>query len=101
MFVLTFFSSVVVSAIAAVIDLETLVKIFPILTELFSRLTKAQVDFIQGVIPTALVSGWNSLLPTVLLLMCQAQGSVFINIQDLKLDLGLKNHYYQSNFNNI
>jgi Cytosolic domain of 10TM putative phosphate transporter/Calcium-dependent channel, 7TM region, putative phosphate len=74
MFGLVFFSFFVVSSIAGLIDLRQLAKIFPVIGEIIDQIPDAQLQFIQGVIPTVLLSSWTSLLPSVLLIMCKAQG---------------------------
>lgn len=67
-------STFIVSSIAGLIDLQQLTFIFPGLGKILGQLTDAQKQFIQGVIPTVLLAGWNGMLPSVLLIMCRAQG---------------------------
>jgi hypothetical protein len=74
MFLLVFSSTLVVSSIAALIDLKQLGVLFPPLGNLFSGLPETWFQLIQGIIPTALLAAWNSCLPSILLFLCQAQG---------------------------
>lgn len=66
-------STVVVSSLAALIDLEQLAKDFPIL-QFINDIPPAWKQFIQGIIPPSLLALWNSLLPSLLLILCQFQG---------------------------
>jgi hypothetical protein len=73
-FLLISFSTFVVTSIAALIDLEQLAIIFPALGIILKDIPEAGVQFIQGVIPTILLSCWLAVLPSVLLMLCQMQG---------------------------
>jgi hypothetical protein len=73
MFLLVTSSTFVVSSIAALIDLKTLAEDFPFL-KFIDDLPPSWVQFIQGIIPPLLLAAWNSLLPSVLLILCHLQG---------------------------
>jgi hypothetical protein len=66
-------STIVVSSLAALIDLEQLSKDFPFL-QFMRDIPPAWRQFVQGIIPPALLTLWNSLLPSVLLILCHLQG---------------------------
>ncbi|KAI8922345.1 hypothetical protein DFJ77DRAFT_495618 [Powellomyces hirtus] len=70
LFVLVFFSTIVVSGITALISLDT----FPKLQSFLKHLGPGWVQFIQGVIPAVVTAAWTSSLPAVLILLAQAQG---------------------------
>lgn len=66
-FLLVSFSTVIVTTIAGLIDLEQLAILFPILGAILHDLPETQIQFVQGVIPVLLLAAWNSSLPSVLL----------------------------------
>ncbi|TPX70665.1 hypothetical protein SpCBS45565_g01605 [Spizellomyces sp. 'palustris'] len=74
LFVLVFFSTIIVTAISALISLEKLQKTFPGLTSFLDNLGPGWTQFIQGVIPAVVTAAWTSSLPAVLILLAQAQG---------------------------
>jgi hypothetical protein len=74
MFLLVTSSTFVVYSIAGLIDLEQLGAYFPFLGRIIQDLPPTWIQLIQGVIPTLLLAGWNSCLPTVLLILCHFQG---------------------------
>lgn len=67
LFVLVFFSTVIITAIAALISLDKLQTTFPMLKEFLERLGPGWTQFIQGVIPTVVAAAWTSSLPGVLI----------------------------------
>ncbi|KAJ3156813.1 hypothetical protein HDU86_003579 [Geranomyces michiganensis] len=70
LFLLVFFSTLVVSFVTALISLDT----FPALKTFLSHLGQGWLQFIQGVIPAVVTAAWTSSLPSVLILLAQAQG---------------------------
>jgi hypothetical protein len=74
MLILVFSSTFVVYSIAALLDLQQLALIFPWFGNLIKDIPKMILQFVQGVIPTVLLSLWNAALPSVLLLLCHFQG---------------------------
>jgi hypothetical protein len=66
MFFMVFFNTIAVSAIASLIDLESLSRIIPVLKELLDSISPVTRQFIQGVIPTAILALWTSGLPSLL-----------------------------------
>ncbi|KAJ3369054.1 hypothetical protein HDU91_000093 [Kappamyces sp. JEL0680] len=73
MFLLVTSTTFVVSSIAALIDLKQLAEHFPFL-QFINDLPPSWVQFIQGIIPPSLLAAWNSLLPSVLIILCHLQG---------------------------
>lgn len=66
-------STIVVSSLAALMDLEQLALEFPFL-EFIKEIPPTWRQFIQGIIPPSLLALWNSLLPSILLILCHLQG---------------------------
>lgn len=64
---MVFFSLVAVSAIASLFDLKSIKRIFPALSSFIDSLPDFARRFIEGVIATAILSLWNSSLPSLLL----------------------------------
>ena len=77
-------STIVVSSIATLIDLKQLAKNFPILG-FITQLPPSWIQFIQGIIPVTLFAAWNSMLPSILLILCQLQGLEANSWVDLSL----------------
>ena len=73
MVILVTSSTLVISSIAALIDLEQLATEFPFL-RFIHDIPPAWRQLIQGIIPPLLLASWNSLLPSVLLILCHLQG---------------------------
>ncbi|KAI9008420.1 hypothetical protein BC832DRAFT_575403 [Gaertneriomyces semiglobifer] len=73
-FMLVFFSTIIVSAISALISLDNLQETFPGLKQLLQQLSPTTTQFIQSVIPTIVTAAWTSSLPGVLILLAQLQG---------------------------
>ena len=69
MFFMVFFNTLAVSAIASLIDLESLGRIIPGLKDVIDGLSPVTRQFIQGVIPTAVLAFWTSCLPSLLFCM--------------------------------
>ncbi|KAL2919600.1 hypothetical protein HK105_200512 [Polyrhizophydium stewartii] len=74
LFMLVFFSTFIVSSIAGLIDLGQLAVYVPVLGAILKDIPDTWIQFIQGVIPAALLTLWTSSLPSVLLILCQIQG---------------------------
>ncbi|KAI9095193.1 hypothetical protein DFS34DRAFT_188376 [Phlyctochytrium arcticum] len=72
--VLVFFSTIIVTAISALISLDKLQSTFPRLKDLLENLGPGWTQFIQGVIPAVVTAAWTSSLPGVLILLSQIQG---------------------------
>ncbi|KAI8585674.1 hypothetical protein BDZ88DRAFT_502106 [Geranomyces variabilis] len=70
LFLLVFLSTGVVTSVTALISLST----FPALEKFLSHLGQGWLQFIQGVIPAVVTAAWTSSLPSVLILLAQAQG---------------------------
>jgi hypothetical protein len=66
MFFMVFFTSIAVSAIASLIDLKSLAEIIPGLKNIIESISPVSLQFIQGVIPVAVLVIWTSTLPTFL-----------------------------------
>ncbi len=66
MFFMVFFNSIAVSAIASLIDLKSLAEIIPGLKSIIESISPVTLQFIQGVIPVAVLVIWTSTLPTFL-----------------------------------
>lgn len=69
-----FFNTIIVTAISSLFDLDSISKIFPVFKEMIESLSPVTRQFIQGVVPTAVLSLWTSSLPSLLLILSQMQG---------------------------
>lgn len=66
MFLMVFFNTIVVSTIASLIDLDTLSILIPFFKDIILNMSPNIRQIIQGVIPTAVLALWTSLMPLML-----------------------------------
>ncbi|KAJ3085002.1 hypothetical protein HK102_000404, partial [Quaeritorhiza haematococci] len=74
LFFMIFFNTVIVSAIASFINLESLALWIPGLKDVIDQMDPVVKQFVQGVIPTAVLAFWTSSLPSLLLILSELQG---------------------------
>lgn len=67
LFFLVFFNTIIVSAISSLFDLDSIAKIFPVLQDVINGLSPVTRQFIQGVVPTSVLTLWTSTLPSLLI----------------------------------
>ena len=66
MIFMVFFNTIAVSAIASLIDLDSLARLLTFLKDFIANLSPVTRQIIQGVIPTAVLSFWTSSMPFML-----------------------------------